>query len=356
LPPLLTHFGTSLVERAMIDAFCRLRQQPFADLLRVNAFGIRLDTIHQTLRGRSPADLLGEVPLRRIVIRHTVGLADPLVDGDIAPGDRLDDGLPQSLEASIKVYGLRHFKIKVSGDRGRDLDRLCRTAAVIQTHAPDEYAFSLDGNEQFHGLAEFQEFWQEVFHHRELREFFAHLLFVEQPFHRDIALRPDAMKGLRSWVPRPPLIIDESDGELSSLDQALRLGYAGTSHKNCKGVFKGIANACLIADIRRVQPLVGALVSGEDLANVGPVALLQDLAVCAALGIESVERNGHHYFAGLSAFPPSVQCRVLEAHGDLYHPSRDGWPTLTIRDGMLDVDSVVQAPFGVNLPVDLVTV
>jgi hypothetical protein len=348
LPPLLTHFGTALVERALIEAVCRAAGRPFADLLRAGAFGIRLDALHQTLRGKAPADLLVKEPLTEIIARHTVGLADPLTDGDIPAGERLDDGLPQSLEACIRTYRLRHFKIKVTGERDRDVDRLCRIAAVVSAHAPDDFGFSLDGNEQFHSLPAFQEFWREVYHHPELRAFFVHLLFVEQPFHRDVALDAEAMRRLRYWSPRPPLIIDESDGDLTSLDRALRLGYAGTSHKNCKGVFKGIANACLIADIRRVQPLVGALMSGEDLANIGPVALLQDLAVCASLGIVSVERNGHHYFAALAQFPADVQRQMLESHADLYHPSRDGWPTLTIRDGVIDVRSVVAAPFGVG--------
>src|SRR5207247_7825279 len=132
-----------------------------------------------------------------------------------------------------------------------------------------------------------------------------------------------------------------------SLPQALRLGYAGTSHKNCKGVFKGIVNACLLAHRRRQQPHGSVILSGEDLANIGPVALLQDLAVCAALGIASVERNGHHYFAGLSMFPEDVQRQMLEAHGDLYHTSPQGWPTLAIRDGRLQLDSVNNAPFGI---------
>ena len=66
-------------------------------------------------------------------------------------------------------------------------------------------------------------------------------------------------------------------------------GYAGTSHKNCKGIFKGLINRCLIEQRRSDGETT--IMSGEDLCNVGPVALLQDLAVCAALGIESVERN-----------------------------------------------------------------
>jgi hypothetical protein len=132
------------------------------------------------------------------------------------------------------------------------------------------------------------------------------------------------------------------------MEQALRLGYAGSSHKNCKGVFKGVRNACRIAARRQSQPEQPAILSGEDLANIGPVALLQDLAVCAALGIRSVERNGHHYFPGLSMFPSEVQRQVLACHGDLYGVSRDGWPTLALRDGQLELGSVVQAPLGVG--------
>jgi hypothetical protein len=90
------------------------------------------------------------------------------------------------------------------------------------------------------------------------------------------------------------LIIDESDAELDSLPRALALGYHGTSHKNCKGVFKGIANACLLEALRRQSGGDRLVMSGEDLANIGPVALLQDLAVVATLGVSSVERNGHH--------------------------------------------------------------
>lgn len=48
-PPLLTHFGTSLVERALIDAFCRHKQTTFFRALKENAFGLRLDAIHSEL-------------------------------------------------------------------------------------------------------------------------------------------------------------------------------------------------------------------------------------------------------------------------------------------------------------------
>lgn len=351
LPPLLTHFGTSLMERAVIEAFCRARGQPFHQLLRTGQLGIRLGDIHASLASRSPAEFLPEQPLARIVARHTVGLADPLGDADIPVSERLDDGLPQALEACIHTYGLQHFKIKVSGTLDRDLERLRRIADLLAAHAPTSYAFSLDGNEQFHALDEFQAFWARLTDTAELRPFFGHLLFVEQPFHRATALDPDAVGGLKDW-PGPPLIIDESDADLDSLPRALALGYAGTSHKNCKGVFKGIANACLLAQRRR-QPGMAAIMSGEDLVNIGPVALLQDLASCAALGVASVERNGHHYFAGLSMFPPAIQQQVLQAHGDLYQATAKGWPALRVEAGSLAVGSVNRAPFGVGPVIDV---
>ena len=70
--------------------------------------------------------------------------------------------------------------------------------------------------------------------------------------------------------------------------------------------------------------------------------------MCAALGIKSVERNGHHYNAGLSQFPQEVQQQVLGTHYDLYHPSPAGWPTLTIERGRVALGSVNEAAFGVK--------
>jgi hypothetical protein len=348
LPPLLTQFGTSLVERALIEAVCRRVGRPFHELLRTDALGIRPGDIHPVLAGCSIADLLPERPPRqRLWARHTVGLSDPLVDADVAPEERRDDGLPQSLSACIRRYRLCDFKIKVSGSIQRDRERLRRIAEILRADAPncDDLLVSLDGNEQFRSLADFRSFWEGLRDDASLR-FPARVRYVEQPLHRDVALDP-AVARLADWPERPPVIIDESDAEWDSLPRALDLGYAGGSHKNCKGVFKSVANACL------VRLLPGSFLSGEDLANIGPVALLQDLAVCDALGIQSVERNGHHYFAGLSMFPEAVQRQVLAAHGDLYHPSRDGWPTLAIPNGLLRLQSINAAPFGVGFELDV---
>ena len=261
------------------------------------------------------------------------------------------DQLPQALTDCITTYGLRHFKIKINGQPDTDLTRLETLAEIITRHAPADFAFTLDGNEQFKTITDFQTFWAAIQDHDALRPFFERLLFIEQPLHRDVALADTLYDQFQAWPDRPPIIIDESDATLDSLNTALRLGYAGTSHKNCKGIFKGVTNRCLIE--QRSSEGETTIMSGEDLCNVGPVALLQDLAVCAALGIESVERNGHHYHPGLSQLPGAMQTAALEHHPDLYHTGHDGWPTLKIQDGYLDANSINQAPFGVGFTPDL---
>src|SRR5262249_54934548 len=91
-PSLRTHFGTSLVERAMLDAVCRKLGKPFHQLLRENAFGIRLGDLHAALANQSPAEFLPQEPRPHLGARHTIGLLDPLRDGDISAEERLDDG------------------------------------------------------------------------------------------------------------------------------------------------------------------------------------------------------------------------------------------------------------------------
>ena len=275
LPPLLSGFGVSMVERAVIDAFCRARQVPFAKVIRDNALGLELGAIFPELAGSAPADYLPPRPLDHVIVRHTVGLTDPLTDEEIDPAERVRDGLPQSFEASVKADGLTHFKIKLSGELEADRRRLLRIEEVARRSASD-YAFTLDGNENYHAVAPFRALWESLCGEPAPQRFLEHLIFVEQPLHRAVALTDETASALLAWPERPPLIIDESDAEVGTLAEALARGYVGTSHKNCKGVIKGIANACLLAHRRRQQPGRPFPVSAEDLTCVGPIALLQD--------------------------------------------------------------------------------
>ena len=354
-PPLLWAFGVSLVERAIIDGFCRAAGSTFAQAVHDNSLGMQLDELRPELAGHTPADLLPDNPLERIIVRHTIGMIDPLTDDELLPADQVDDGLPQSLDASLQAYGLTHFKIKIGGDIDEDGARLQRIAALLDERNVD-YRHTLDGNETYHNVDDFRALWEGLNADPALDSFLQRLIFVEQPFHRDIALSREVSTALLAWRQRPPIIIDESDGELFSAPTALDSGYVGTSHKNCKGIFKGIANTCLIRHRQQQQPDALHIISAEDLCNLGPVALLEDLAVLATLGIEHAERNGHHYFAGLSMLPNDLQAQILAAHGDLYRPhttpSGQRFPTLAIKNGAVDVGSVTAAPFGPETAID----
>jgi hypothetical protein len=319
-PPLLWNFGVTFIERAAVDAFCRATHQTFADAIRRDALGLRLGDIHPELASAAVREFLPAKPLRSITIRHTVGLSDPLT---AAPSD---DGLPLSLTDCVATYGLTHFKIKLAGNVEQDVQRVGDVATVV----PRARVFTLDGNENYRDVDSLKRFWSRV--DRES------VLFLEQPLHRDVALSDETARELQRWTDRPPMIIDESDDSFDSSARALGAGYSGVSYKSCKGVFKGIANFCLMK--RR-----NALISAEDLSTIGPVSLLQDLAVIATLGIPHAERNGHHYFRGLAAHSPEVQRQMLHEHGDLYRGI--GFPALDIRGGSLHIGSVVDAPFGV---------
>lgn len=350
--PLLAGLGTSLMERAVIDAVCRQRQTTLFDALRSNLFEINLATLRPTLDACRLEDILLKHPIDTVRLRHTVGLSDPLTDAEISIEDKLSDGLPYSLVANIREYGLQYFKIKLSGDAVHDCQRMSQISDILRSEVGAATRLTLDGNEQYQSIEHFRECWDQIRSSAAVREMMDRfLIFVEQPLHRDQALDPSVGEALRNWPEAPPIIIDESDAELHSLPTALELGYSGTSHKNCKGVIKSVAAVATIS--RRstfTKPLV---VSAEDLANVGPIALLQDLAVVSALGMKHVERNGHHYFAGLSMYPESVQQEMIADHGDLYRWHSGGFATLAPVDGHLNLGSVKRAPFGLAKPPDL---
>jgi hypothetical protein len=347
IPPLLAHFGTSLIERALIDAFCRYRKESFSDLLHANQFGISWDKLRPELAGFEVKDLLPP-PLKTITVRHTVGMVDFLFENEISKEERINDGLPQSLQACIAFYGVNHFKIKVNGQLEQDMQRLESIEALFAQMKLEQFAFSLDGNEQFKDVDSLANFWIAIQSSKRMKSFFDHLLFIEQPFHRDIALTEEIGTALHSWEDAPPIIIDESDATLDTMPRALELGYRGTSHKNCKGVFKGILNRATINLRNRKAGNERYLMSGEDLGNIGPIANHQDLVVQACLGNESVERNGHHYFKGLSFFDRDIQSKALEKFSGIYSEDPSGYVRLNIRNGHLNMEDLLVAPFGTD--------
>lgn len=347
LPMLLANLGTSLVERAVLDGLCKALGLPLHRLMKSGQLAIDLGAVRGELGGLSIAEVIAPDPVMKVNVRHTIGLADPLSAADVPESERVNDGLPYSLDENIRAYGLSYFKIKVCGKAEADITRLRAIAAVLDDCCVEPYHCSLDGNEQFSDMAAFQDFYRELAADPALKRLFGSIILIEQPIYRAQALNEAVGEGLRSWSDGLPMIIDESDGSLDDLPRALSLGYQGTSHKNCKGVIKGLANAALLKR-RGLTHL-----SGEDLASVGPIAMLQDLCVASMLGITHVERNGHHYFRGLSMYDARVQADVLRAHEGFYRKHDEGFPTLDIRSGLLDVTTLHAAPFACGARLDM---
>jgi hypothetical protein len=334
--------GVALVERATIDAVCRRAGTTVHDAIRSGLLGIDPGTLHDSLSGAEPAELLPDGPKRSIRVRHTVGAADPLTSGEIS--EPVEDDLPHALATCIERYDLTHFKLKVEGDPVGDADRLRAIASVIEGRVA-EPVVTLDANEGYGSIGDLESLWGRIRSDPALDAIETGLAAIEQPFPRAFALADRVGEALERWD-GPPVIIDESDAKPGDLRRALDLGYAGTSVKSCKGICKSVANACLLARRRR-EGEVGVC-TAEDLTTVGQVDLGQDLALAATLGIEHAERNGHHYFAGLEPLPEGLREHALERHADLYTPGPDGVPRLDIQDGTVSIGTAVEAPYGVD--------
>ena len=158
-PPLLWSYGVSLVEQAIIDAYCRHYGVSFGQAVRNGELGIDLGLVYDELAGADPSTLLRDTPLDRTAVRHTVGLTDPLTDADLSPSDRLDDGLPQTLAEYVREDGVDHFKIKLSGDQERDAGRLERIGSVLEDLGLSEYRCTVDANEGYPSAREFKQQW-----------------------------------------------------------------------------------------------------------------------------------------------------------------------------------------------------
>lgn len=339
--------GSSLMERALIDAVGMALNLSYYELLCTNALGLDLGQLHPELGSMPPAQVIALAPLSSLHIRHTVGLADPIRSTDIPPQDRLADDLPQSLEEYLQSQRLSYFKVKVSGSLEPDLERLAAIASLLDSSGR-EYQISLDGNEQYKDMESFLELVGRVEADPRLARFWSRVLYIEQPLERSLALEPAL--ALRA-VARKPLLIDESDSDLDSFRRAADLGYLGVSAKNCKGLIKALANQALARYLARARQRPFFL-SGEDLMNLPVVPLHQDLAQLAALGIPHAERNGHHYVRGLDHLSPAERRSCGQAHGRLYRPLGDSL-ALDIREGRIDLSSLQCPGLGVGIAVDV---
>ncbi|MBA62524.1 MAG: hypothetical protein CMJ76_09185 [Planctomycetaceae bacterium] len=348
-PQLLTSFGHSMAERCLIDALCRKSNCSFRKILSTGAlYGDFVTELNARGHKRNISPWQHDHSSERIAVRHTVGLGDPLSNSEQQLDDGISDGLPATLEDHLRHNGIRYLKVKI-GNRGlEDIQRLMAIWRVCELTAGWKISFTLDGNEQYSSIEEFEEFWSQLRSIPELRMFTDNVIAVEQPLNRMVALDETATSGLREFSSVVPVIIDESDAAKDDCWQALCLGYSGTSSKACKGVTKALINRQLIAECQNEQEERQFLVTGEDLCCVGVVALQTDLALVSVMGLTHVERNGHHYHSGLNYLSRGCYEEIIQQHGDLYQLV-NGVPALKIEQGSLCVRTVNENGFGFSV-------
>ncbi|MBX2806543.1 MAG: hypothetical protein KTR19_11270 [Hyphomicrobiales bacterium] len=267
-----------------------------------------------------------------------------LDDGTEAAGtttqtERVGDGLPETLEEAIGDFGLRYFRLKLRGGLAADIKRLRAIAAVLDRCIGDDQ-ITLDGNEQYTDVAAVLLLPDAIEIYPALARLRASTLVIEQPVHRTSALTHDVAE----ISSRLPVIIDESDAELSGFLQARNTGYDGVSTKVCKGVYKTLLNAACRKAWNEDETRQRYFIPAEDLTCQAWLGVQQDPALVSSLGTSHVERNGHHYVNGMAGASSDERAEFFHMHSDLYGV-RNGRVSLAVKDGSIEIGSLGCACF-----------
>lgn len=330
IPALAAAYGPAEIDKAILDALLRGVETSFFDGMAANIAGIDARLSPDLSERDISTFLSGRKPLTRVAIRHTVGL-DDTVQGEGGVADAHENA------------GANYFKLKLSGDPVADAARLVQIGKELDTLGRGT-KLTLDANEQYADLAVLGALMDRLDHDPALRPIASRLLYVEQPMPRDITrqspLGPLASHGF---------IIDEADDSYDAFPAAQALGYCGISSKSCKGLYKSIVNAT-----RAAKWSAGGerfFVTGEDLTCQAGLAVQQDLALGAFLGVTHAERNGHHYVDGFGETPAAEAAAFAAAHPDLYADAGQGI-RLSIHSGDLLTGSLHATGFATSVHPD----
>jgi hypothetical protein len=330
IPPLAAAYGPAEIDKAILDALLRAVETSFFDGMTGNIAGIDARLSPDLKDSDLTAFLSGRKPLPRVAVRHTVGL-DDTVEGAGGVADARENA------------GANYFKLKLGGDPIADAARLARIGQELGTLGRDTRV-TLDANEQYADLAALRALIDRLDRDPALRSISSRLLYIEQPMPRDVTRQTS----LGSLAARG-FIIDEADDSYDAFPAARALGYRGISSKSCKGIYKSIVNAT-----RAAKWSAGGerfFITGEDLTCQAGLAVQQDLALGAFIGVTHAERNGHHYVDGFGETPAAEVQAFAAAHPDLYVDAGRG-VRLSIHDGDLLTGSLNTVGFATSVHPD----
>ncbi|OKO79292.1 hypothetical protein [Bradyrhizobium sp. AS23.2] len=330
IPALAAAYGPAEIDKAILDALLRAAETNFFDGMAGNIAGIDARLSPDLKEVDVATFLSGRKPLQRVAVRHTVGL-DDTVEGEGGVADVRENA------------GASYFKLKLSGDPADDAARLARIGKELDTLGRG-YKVTLDANEQYADLAALRALMDRLDLDPALRPIASRLLYVEQPMPRDVT-RQSPLGSLAAHG----FIIDEADDSYDAFPAARALGYCGISSKSCKGLYKSVVNAT-----RAAKWSAGGerfFVTGEDLTCQAGLAVQQDLALGALIGVTHAERNGHHYVDGFGETPVAEAQAFAAAHPDLYADAGQGI-RLSIHNGDLLTGSLNATGFATSVHPD----
>jgi hypothetical protein len=323
MPPLAAAYGPAEIDKAILDALLRAADTNFFDGMAANIGGVDARLSRDLANDDIAQFLAGRKRLERIAIRHTVGM-DDTIEGEGGVADAEENA------------GARYFKLKLNGDPVHDAGRLIRIGRELTT-LPHDYRVTLDANEQYADLGALGALVERLDRDAALRPIAAKLLYIEQPMPRDITRQAPL-----GALARRDFIVDEADDSYDAFPVARALGYRGISSKSCKGIYKSVINATRAAKWSATG--TKCFIAGEDLTCQAGLAVQQDLALGALIGVTHAERNGHHYVDGFGDTPAAEAQAFLAAHPDLY--ADDGRKIrLAIHDGDLLTGSLTTPGF-----------
>jgi len=321
IPGLAAAFGPAEIDKAILDALLRAYRRDVFGGLRDNIAGLDARLTPDIDDAAIARYLQSRNPLSRVMVRHTVGMADPV----------------EQLPDIHRLTGCRYFKLKLSGDVAADTERLGLIARTFDAQDFD-YRITLDANEQYGSHETLTALGDALLQEPQFGNFLQRLLYVEQPLPRDLTFTSPLGGFGKSFA----VIVDEAESTYDTFPKAAALGYRGISSKACKGIYKSLINGVRAASWS-VNREARAFLAGEDLTCQAGLAVQQDLALLAFHGIAHSERNGHHFVGGFPATPQDEVRAFWSAHPDLYD-DQDGRTCLTIRDGALALGSLGQQP------------
>jgi hypothetical protein len=314
IPPLAGIYGPALLDKAILDGLLRALGIDVFTGFAQNVMGLDARLTPDLATAEIGEFLESGKPLETVLVRHTVGMQDA-IDG------------AHGIGAIAGRTGCRYFKLKLSGDVDADCRRLTAIGSALQS-IPTSAKVTLDANEQYGTEAALRDLLAEMVKAKALEPIRARLLYIEQPFPRDLTF-DHALDDLAPCS----FIIDEADASYDAFPHAAALGYEGVSSKSCKGFYKSLLNAARAKKWNKKGER-RYFMAAEDLTCQAGLAVQQDTALAAFLGIPHAERNGHHYGSGFGSAPAAEAQAFLSAHPDFYKRGADGIG-LAIHDGSL---------------------